>query len=123
MNLRTFSWLICTVEHLQKDSFGNASHILRVSNIQRIHYDRRTMCAKSFYHRKCTTQEFEINVQKGSISILAKDETGSLAAASVKAVVSDSKGKRLGEVPSLGGSQGKYTLDLLEHVSSAGLHK
>ena len=63
------------------------------------------------------------NMQKGVVEILTKDESGSPAAATVKAVVSDNRGKKIGQVPSLEGSQGHYVLRLFDHVSSAGSYR
>lgn len=65
---------------------------------------------------------FAIILQKG-VEILTRDEKGTLIGATVKAVVSDSKGKKIGQVSSLSGSGGHYTLDLLDLVSSAGLYR
>ena len=63
-----------------------------------------------------------IILQKG-VEILTRDETGGLVGATVKAAVSDSKGKKIGQVSSLSGSGGHYILDLLDLVSSAGLYR
>ena len=64
------------------------------------------------------------NVQKSTIDIVTKDQTGEIvAASSVKAVVSDSKGRKLAEVESLRGANGRYSLDLLSHIASAGQYR